>query len=69
MKHGPAVLIGERMPVTRYKADYVIFDPPVSHLLSPVLTVVPLQFLTYYMALEKSCDVDQPRNLVKSVTA
>jgi len=50
------------------KADHVIYIPPVSHLLSPVLTVIPLQLLAYYIALERGCDVDQPRNLAKSVT-
>ncbi len=50
------------------KADHVIYIPPVSHLLSPVLTAIPLQLLAYYIALRRGCDVDQPRNLAKSVT-
>jgi len=42
---------------------------PKSHpLLSPVLAVLPLQLLAYYIALRRGCDVDQPRNLAKSVT-
>jgi glucosamine--fructose-6-phosphate aminotransferase (isomerizing) len=36
--------------------------------LSPLLTVVPLQLLSYHMAVMRGCDVDQPRNLAKSVT-
>jgi glucosamine--fructose-6-phosphate aminotransferase (isomerizing) len=37
-------------------------------LLSPVVNVVPLQLLAYYLAVRRGCDVDQPRNLAKSVT-
>jgi len=40
----------------------------VPDLLTPVVAVVPLQLLAYYMAVEKGCDVDKPRNLAKSVT-
>ncbi|MDP2727674.1 MAG: glutamine--fructose-6-phosphate transaminase (isomerizing), partial [Dehalococcoidia bacterium] len=50
------------------KADHVIYIPRSSHLLSPVLTVIPLQLLAYHIALRRGCDVDQPRNLAKSVT-
>ena len=39
-----------------------------NHLIAPILFVVPLQFLSYYVALVKGTDVDQPRNLAKSVT-
>jgi len=53
---------------TREAADYVIEVPPTSELLSPVLAVVPLQLLAYYIAVRRGCDVDQPRNLAKSVT-
>jgi len=49
-------------------ADHVIYIPEVSRPVSPLLTVVPLQLLSYYMALKRGCDVDQPRNLAKSVT-
>jgi glutamine---fructose-6-phosphate transaminase (isomerizing) len=42
--------------------------PEVDELLSPLLTVVPLQFLAYHIAARKGLDVDQPRNLAKSVT-
>jgi glutamine---fructose-6-phosphate transaminase (isomerizing) len=50
------------------KAEHVIEVPPAAELLSPLLTVVPLQLLAYHVALRRGCDVDQPRNLAKSVT-
>ncbi len=52
----------------REKADYVIEIPEVPYLLSPVVTVVPLQLLAYHIAVRRGADVDQPRNLAKSVT-
>jgi len=42
--------------------------PKVHPLLTPLVSVVPLQFISYYAALERGCDVDKPRNLAKSVT-
>ena len=50
------------------KADYVIRVPEMSPWLTPVLTVVPTQLLAYHIAVRRGCDVDQPRNLAKSVT-
>jgi glucosamine--fructose-6-phosphate aminotransferase (isomerizing) len=50
------------------KADHVITVPPTSDLLSPILTVIPMQLLAYHIAVRRGCDVDQPRNLAKSVT-
>lgn len=50
------------------KADHVIYVPPLPELLSPVVTVIPLQLFAYHMAVRRGCDVDQPRNLAKSVT-
>ena len=49
-------------------ADYVIEIPEVIDSLSPLLTIIPLQLLSYYVAVAKGRDVDQPRNLAKSVT-
>ncbi len=49
-------------------ADYVIEVPETEECLTPLLTVVPLQLLAYHIAVVKGCDVDQPRNLAKSVT-
>jgi len=42
--------------------------PAASPLVAPVLTVIPLQLLAYHVAVRLGCDVDQPRNLAKSVT-
>jgi glucosamine--fructose-6-phosphate aminotransferase (isomerizing) len=55
----------ELMPI---KADHVLCVPDCPWLLSPVLTVLPLQLLAYHIAVLRGCDVDQPRNLAKSVT-
>jgi len=49
-------------------AHHVLWVPHASPLLMPVLTVVPLQFFAYYIAVRRGCDVDQPRNLAKTVT-
>ncbi len=50
------------------RADHVIYIPKTEEMLTPLLSVVPLQLLAYYVALARGCDVDQPRNLAKSVT-
>lgn len=49
-------------------ADHVIEIPRASDLISPILSVVPLQLLAYHIGVRRGCDVDQPRNLAKSVT-
>jgi glucosamine--fructose-6-phosphate aminotransferase (isomerizing) len=49
-------------------ADHTIFLPETTPLLMPLLTVVPLQLLAYHIAVRRGCDVDQPRNLAKTVT-
>ena len=49
-------------------SDHVISIPASSDLLSPILSVIPLQLLAYHIAVRRGCDVDQPRNLAKSVT-
>ena len=48
--------------------EHVIYVPPTFELLSPLIEIVPLQLLAYYIAVRRGCDVDQPRNLAKSVT-
>jgi glutamine---fructose-6-phosphate transaminase (isomerizing) len=48
--------------------EHVILIPPAFELLSPLIEIVPLQLLAYYIAVRRGCDVDQPRNLAKSVT-
>ena len=50
------------------QVDCVLHVPDVHELLTPFITVVPMQLLAYYVAVERGCDVDQPRNLAKSVT-
>ena len=57
---------GDRTLAT--KADHVIEVPPAAELLLPILTTIPLQLLAYHIAVRRGCDVDQPRNLAKSVT-
>ncbi len=49
-------------------ADDVIYVPECPEYLSPILVAVPLQLLSYHIATRRGCDVDQPRNLAKSVT-
>src|SRR5690242_253633 len=49
-------------------ADHVIYVPQAPELLAPILEIVPLQLLAYHIAVRRGCDVDQPRNLAKSVT-
>lgn len=49
-------------------ADYVLEIPKTDELLTPLLSVIPLQLLSYYIAVLRGCNVDQPRNLAKSVT-
>jgi glucosamine--fructose-6-phosphate aminotransferase (isomerizing) len=49
-------------------SDHVIEIPAASDLLSPILAIIPLQLLAYHIAVRRGCDVDQPRNLAKSVT-
>jgi len=48
--------------------EHVIHIPPAIEMLSPLIEIVPLQLLAYYIAVRRGCDVDQPRNLAKSVT-
>jgi glutamine---fructose-6-phosphate transaminase (isomerizing) len=50
------------------KVDHALVVPRSSHLLTPVLLAIPMQLLAYHVAVRKGCDVDQPRNLAKSVT-
>jgi glutamine---fructose-6-phosphate transaminase (isomerizing) len=52
----------------REVADHVIEVPPTPDLIAPILEIVPLQLLAYHIAVRRGCDVDQPRNLAKSVT-
>jgi len=50
------------------KVNHVIYIPPIKQCFTPLLAVIPLQLLAYHMAVLRRCNVDQPRNLAKSVT-
>ena len=52
----------------RREADHVIYVPETPPLLAPIINVIPLQLLSYHIAVRRGADVDQPRNLAKSVT-
>ncbi|HUI56765.1 MAG TPA: glutamine--fructose-6-phosphate transaminase (isomerizing) [Bryobacteraceae bacterium] len=61
-------LVTEGDQEVRRFADHIIEIPPALDLLAPILEIVPLQLLAYHIAVRRGCDVDQPRNLAKSVT-
>ncbi len=50
------------------EADHVLQVPDTADLFEPVIEIIPLQLLAYYVALENGCDIDKPKNLAKSVT-
>jgi len=56
------------LPILEAGRDFVVRVPRAGAFLTPVLMVVPLQLLAYQIAVQRGCDVDQPRNLAKSVT-
>ncbi len=61
-------IVNEEEEEIKQLADYLISIPKTQELLSPLLTVIPLQLLAYKIAVLRGCNVDQPRNLAKSVT-
>jgi len=61
-------VVSEGDKLARESADHVIEIPSAPDLISPILEIVPLQLLAYHIAVRRGCDVDQPRNLAKSVT-
>jgi glucosamine--fructose-6-phosphate aminotransferase (isomerizing) len=66
---GPVIAVAETGDTRVGKlADDVIYIPRVEDFLQPIVSIVPLQLLSYHMALLRGCDVDKPRNLAKSVT-
>jgi glucosamine--fructose-6-phosphate aminotransferase (isomerizing) len=68
-RKGPVIAIGtEGFTKLEKVADDVIYVPKCADFLSPILTVIPLQLLSYHLAVKLGCDVDKPRNLAKSVT-
>lgn len=68
-RNGQIIAVVTEGDVTvRDMADHVIEIPETEEALSPLLTTIPLQLLSYYIAVMRGCNVDQPRNLAKSVT-
>ena len=61
-------IISEGDEVIPSMADDVFVVPPADEIIAPIISVIPLQLLSYYIGVEKGCDVDKPRNLAKSVT-
>lgn len=61
-------LVTEGDTLARQASDHVIEIPAAPELLAPILEIIPLQLLAYHIAVRRGCDVDQPRNLAKSVT-
>jgi glucosamine--fructose-6-phosphate aminotransferase (isomerizing) len=61
-------IVTENDEQARDLADHVIEIPETEELLVPLLATIPLQLLSYHMAVMRGCNVDQPRNLAKSVT-
>jgi glutamine---fructose-6-phosphate transaminase (isomerizing) len=58
----------EKDHLAREASDHIIELPPAPEILAPLLEIIPLQLLAYHIAVRRGCDVDQPRNLAKSVT-
>jgi glutamine---fructose-6-phosphate transaminase (isomerizing) len=68
-RHGRVIaIVNEDEENIRQLADHLIVIPQTLELFAPILTVIPLQLLAYYIAVARGCNVDQPRNLAKSVT-
>lgn len=67
-RKGPIIIIGPKSCCNEADADSFIEIPDAHDAVEPVLATIPLQLLAYYIAVERGCDVDKPRNLAKSVT-
>ncbi len=65
---GASVLVVTNQNIKNDKIDYIINVPETDSILSPIISVIPLQLFAYYIAKNKNLDVDKPRNLAKSVT-
>ncbi len=61
-------IVTEGDHLAREASDHVVEIPPAPEMMLPILEIVPLQLLAYHIAVRRGCDVDQPRNLAKSVT-
>lgn len=66
---GPVIaIVGEGDTQVKELADDIIVVPSVESFVQPIVSIIPLQLLSYHIALMRGCDVDKPRNLAKSVT-
>ena len=65
---GASVIVITNQELDKKEYHHVINIPKVCELFSPIIAIVPLQLLSYYIAKNKGLDVDKPRNLAKSVT-
>jgi glucosamine--fructose-6-phosphate aminotransferase (isomerizing) len=61
-------IITERVALPAGLADEIIVIPECHEAVLPIVASIPVQLLSYYIAVERGCDVDKPRNLAKSVT-
>lgn len=68
MSRGAKTIIITNQDMLKNGYDYIIEIPKANRILSPILSVIPLQLISYYVAKERNLDVDKPRNLAKSVT-
>ena len=68
-RKGPVIAVATQGDKEIVKlTDDVMFVPPVMEVVSPIVSVIPLQLLAYYIAVKRGYDPDKPRNLAKSVT-
>ena len=68
-RHGKIIsVVTEGDVLVKEMSDYVIEIPDTECTYAPLLATIPLQLLAYYIAVKRGCNVDQPRNLAKSVT-
>ena len=65
---GAKSFVVTNQPLDKTNFDFVVSIPEIDYIYSPVLSIIPLQLLAYYITKEKGLDVDKPRNLAKSVT-
>ena len=68
ISRGAKTLVITNQPLENTNFDYIINIPNTNPLISPILSVIPLQLIAYYISKQKGLDVDKPRNLAKSVT-
>jgi glucosamine--fructose-6-phosphate aminotransferase (isomerizing) len=68
-RNGPVIAIAtEGNHEIKDLADDVVYIPQTIELLTPLLSIIPLQLFAYHFAVLRGCDIDKPRNLAKSVT-